>query len=76
MGVEKVMVLPVTATTSLISFRGRPDRLNQVSESGNGSSPHCTGGLWRWKTIRSEAQIDDTDAGLMRAGRGVHVAAW
>jgi len=58
---------PVTGTTSLISFRGWTDRLNQVSDDGNGSSPHSKGGLWRWKTTRSEAQIDDTDAGSMRA---------
>ena len=33
-GVEKVILLPLTATISLISLSGRPGRLNHESDAG------------------------------------------
>ena len=55
-GDVKVTVLPLIEAISFSSFKGRFTRLNQVSESGNGSSPGSLG-LWSMNTTRSEAKI-------------------
>src|SRR5258707_2528936 len=55
-GVVKVMVLPLTEATSFTSLIGLPDRENQSSASGNGSSAGSEG-LCLCQTARSVAQI-------------------
>src|SRR5262249_3963281 len=57
------------------SLMGRPTRLNQVSESGNGSSMIESAGLCRMNTARSDAQIVTLVGAPLRGGRVVHAAA-
>jgi hypothetical protein len=72
-GVVNVMVFPLTDATSFTSAIGRPARLNHDSESGKGSSVFDWDGLWRWKTVRSLAQMVAFVGTPLRFGSGVHI---
>src|SRR5262245_8743633 len=74
-GVVKVITLPLTDAMRLTSLIGRPERLNQVSESGNGSSMIESVGLCRMNTARSDAQMVTLVGAPLRGGRLVHAAA-
>jgi hypothetical protein len=74
-GVVKVITLPLTDAMRLTSLMGRPERLNQVSELGNGSSMIESVGLCRMNTARSDAQIVTLVGAPLRVGRPVHAAA-
>src|SRR6267378_1033243 len=74
-GGVKVIALPFTDAMRLTSLMGRPERLNQVSELGNGSSMIESVGLCRMNTARSEAQIVTLVGAPLRVGRLVHAAA-
>src|SRR5215813_5951905 len=73
-GDVKVMTLPLTDWICLTSAIGRPARLNQVRESGKGSSTKSSVGLWRMKTARSEAQILTLVGAPLRFGSAVQEA--
>src|SRR5258708_39499420 len=74
-GGVKVITVPLTDAMRLTSLTGRPERLNQVSELGNGSSMIESVGLCRMNTARSDAQIVTLVGAPLRVGRLVHAAA-